>query len=91
MALYGLGAGWSADETRGTLSAYFFVLGLVAVPSLGWPSVPGPVLIAMAVAAVAGDVLGRLLSRRVGTRVVRRSVLTLTAAGGALTLAHAVW
>ncbi|MFC9251834.1 TSUP family transporter [Amycolatopsis thailandensis] len=90
VAVYGASAGWGADETRGTLSIYFFLLGLVALPSLGWVEVPASVLLAVAGAALAGDLLGRALSRRVGERSVRWSVLLLSAAGGALTLAHAV-
>ncbi|WP_409492166.1 hypothetical protein [Amycolatopsis sp. cmx-11-12] len=49
------------------------------------------VLLAVAGAALAGDLLGRALSRRVGDRSVRWSVLVLSAAGGALTLGHAAF
>lgn len=91
VAMYGASAGWGADETRGTLSIYFFLLGLVAVPSLGWVEVPATVLLAVALAGVAGDLIGRLLSRRLGERSVRRSILVLSAAGGALTLVHAAF
>ncbi|MEC3977557.1 hypothetical protein [Amycolatopsis sp. H20-H5] len=86
--------GWAHDPDtahRGTLSIYFFALGVVAVPSLGWVSVGWPVLVAVAVAALAGDLLGRLLLPLVSARQVRLAVLGLSAAGGVLTLCHALF
>lgn len=87
-AMYGVNAGWGAEEARGTLSAYFFLLSLVAVPSLGLPSTPAGAGVVVLAAALGGHLLGRLLARRVTDRRARAVVLVLSAAGGTTTLLH---
>ena len=86
VAMYGLNAGWSADEFRPTLQVYFLVLNSVAVVSLG-PVRPGPALaVAAGIAVVAGFALGARLSRRVPAARFRSLVLVVVAAGGATAL-----
>jgi len=88
VALYGANAGWTSDRLRGNLQAYFLLLGLVAVPSLGLPHLPPEGLIAAAAAGVLGFTTGAVLAGSISENVVRSAVLSVSAAGGMVAIVY---
>lgn len=90
VVLWADNADWPAARTRATLQGYFLGLNVVALASLGPPTVGGPVVIAAAGALAAGLLLGAPLAPRVRETVARRATLALALAGGAVVLIRAV-
>lgn len=89
-AMYGVNAGWSGEETRGTLSVYFFLLAVAAVPSLGLPQLTAEMWIAATSGGLAGVAAGRLLAGRFADRLVRQIVLTCAAIGALSMVVQAI-
>jgi uncharacterized membrane protein YfcA len=89
VALWAANAGWPADVQRATLQAYFLGVNVVALASLGRPSVPTGLLLACAAALGAGLLVGGPLARRVSERAARRTTLALAGAGGAVVVLQA--
>lgn len=89
VALWAANAGWPADVQRATLQAYFLGVNVVAVASLGPPSVPAGLLLACAAALGAGLLVGGPLARRVSEPAARRTTLALAGAGGAVVVLRA--
>ncbi|MGH3249426.1 MAG: TSUP family transporter [Trebonia sp.] len=88
-ALYAASSGWEACTRVATLQAYFAVLNVIALATLGVPSRPGA-LAAAGTGLVAGVLAGRILARRLPEALVRRLVLLLAGTGGVIVLAQAV-
>jgi len=84
--LYAENAGWRPTSTRATLQAYFLALNLVALASLGLPSVAPDLLVAM----LAGSLIGALVARRLPERAVRNATLALAALGGLVVVVRAL-
>lgn len=76
--LYAENAGWRPTSTRATLQAYFLILNLVALASLGLPRLAPVLLVSM----VAGSLLGGLVAHRLSESAVRTATLALAAVGG---------
>ncbi len=76
--LYAENAGWRPTSTRATLQAYFLVLNVVALASLGLPRLSWTFLAAL----VVGSVAGAVVARRLPEAAVRRTTLGLAAFGG---------
>jgi uncharacterized membrane protein YfcA len=82
IAVYATGARWDTTRLRATLQAYFLLLNVVTVLTLGtprWTLARAAVLVA---ALVAGAAVGAWLSGRVSARIARGVTLLLAAAGG---------
>jgi hypothetical protein len=88
-ALYAANSGWETRTRVATLQAYFAVLNVIALVTLGAPARPGA-LGAAGAGLVVGVLAGRVLERRLPEALVRRLVLLLAGAGGAIVLAQAV-
>ncbi|HYM97246.1 MAG TPA: TSUP family transporter [Candidatus Sulfotelmatobacter sp.] len=82
VALYAANAGWQRDHLRANLQAYFLLLDLVAIPSLGLPHLAPEGAVAATVSAAAGFAVGALIAGRISERGVRWAVLAASAAGG---------
>lgn len=82
VALYAANAGWRGNQLRGNLQAYFLVLDLVAIPSLGLPHLAPAGALGAAVSAIVGFVVGGILASRVSERGLRWAVLVASVAGG---------
>jgi uncharacterized membrane protein YfcA len=82
VALYAANAGWRRDRLRGNLQAYFLVLDLVAIPSLGLPHLAPEGALDAAISAIVGFVAGGILASRIYESAVRWAVLGASAAGG---------
>ena len=89
VALWAENAEWSAERQRATLQAFFLGLNCVALPTLGPPSVDAAVLVAALVAMAIGALVGGRVARVVPERAARRVTLLLAAAGGLAVLASA--
>ena len=89
VALYAANAGWPAVAMRSTGQAYFLVLNVVALASLGLPAVPGRLVLACLVALAAGLLAGARLADRVPEAEARRVTLVLAGLGGLLVLLSA--
>ncbi len=85
-ALYALNAGWPPESTRATLQAYFLALNLVALASLGLPSVS----LLQFGALLAGWLAGSLLAPRLPAGAAFWATLGLAAVGGALAVGRAL-
>lgn len=90
VAIYSMNAGWDPAEVRGTLSAYFLLLTVVAVPGLGMPVISAATWWALGAGLLVGVALGQLAGRHVHDRHARAMVLGVAVLGGALTVAQAV-
>jgi uncharacterized membrane protein YfcA len=90
VALYAANAGWQRDHLRANLQAYFLLLDLVAIPSLGLPHLAPEGALDAVVSAAAGFVAGALLAGRVSERAVRWAVLAASAGGGLSAIAFGV-
>jgi uncharacterized membrane protein YfcA len=88
-ALYAVNAGWPASARTMTLQAYFAVLNIIALLTLGLPH-RTHMLGAAATGLVTGLLTGRMLTPRLSQLVVRRLVLFLSAAGGTAVLVQAL-
>ena len=82
VALYALNAGWPQRSLRSTLQVYFLGVNLVALVSLGLPSLTPLPFAALAL----GLVVGALVAGRVPDGVARSGTLVIAAAGGLATL-----
>lgn len=80
---------WDARTRVATLQAYFAVLNVIALVTLGVPGRPGA-LAAAGTGLAAGVLAGRVLDRRLPDALVRRLVLLLAGVGGVIVLAQAV-
>ena len=89
VALYAANAGWPAAALRSTGQAYFLVLNVVALASLGLPAVPGGLVLACLVALAAGLLVGARLADRVPEAGARRVTLVLAGLGGLVVLLSA--
>lgn len=78
VGLYAANAGWPADESRGTLQAFFLVQGLVTVAVIGvaWPT---PTMVG---ALVVGTLIGMWIAPRMPADRARAAVLAVAAFGG---------
>lgn len=85
VALYAVNAGWPPRTARPTLQAYFFCINVVALVGLGLPDIPPALFAAMAV----GWAVGAVLDRWVPDRFATAAILTVSAAGGVVTLIRA--
>jgi len=90
VALYATNAGWPAAAMRSTGQAYFLVLNLVALASLGLPHVTAGLATGCVVALFAGLFLAAPLAARVPEPVARRVTLGLAGLGGLLVLVRAL-
>jgi uncharacterized membrane protein YfcA len=82
VAVYAAGAGWDPQRVRATLQAYFLVLNVVTLATLGaphWSLSQAGVLVAC---LLAGSVAGAWLVGRVPPGKARAVTLALAAAGG---------
>ena len=89
VALYAANAGWPAAAMRSTGQAYFLVLNVVALASLGLPAVPGRLVLACLVALAAGLLAGARLADKVPEAGARRVMLVLAGLGGLVVLLSA--
>ena len=89
VALYAANAGWPAAAMRSTGQAYFLVLNVVALASLGLPAVPGRLVLACLVALAAGLLAGARLADTVPEAGARRVTLVLAGLGGLVVLLSA--
>ena len=89
VALYAANAGWPAAAMRSTGQAYFLVLNVVALASLGLPAVPGHLVLACLVALAVGLLTGARLAERVPEDGARRVTLALAGLGGLVVLLSA--
>jgi uncharacterized membrane protein YfcA len=83
VAVYAAGARWDPARLRATLQAYFLLLNVVTLLTLGpprWDAVRGVVLVA---ALLVGSAVGAVGARRVDPARARSATLALAAAGGA--------
>ncbi|MDP9071539.1 MAG: sulfite exporter TauE/SafE family protein, partial [Actinomycetota bacterium] len=83
-ALYALNAGWPPEATRATLQAYFLALNVVALASLGLPSLG----LGQAVGLVVGWLAGTVLARRLPQQAAMGATLALAGGGGAIAVAR---
>lgn len=88
-AMYGVNAGWGSEETRGSLSVHFFLLGAAAIPSLGPPALTPWTWAAVVCGGFVGVAAGCALAGRLADRSVRRIVLACAAAGAVSMIAQA--
>ncbi|MGH3502285.1 MAG: TSUP family transporter [Nocardioidaceae bacterium] len=88
-ALYAVNSGWTPGARVVTLQAYFAVVNIIALATLGFPR--HAVALAAAGAGLAvGVLIGRSVARRLAASHTRRLVLLLAAAGGATVLVQAL-
>ena len=89
VALYAANAGWPAAAMRSTGQAYFLVLNVVALASLGLPAVPGRLVLGCLAALAAGLLAGARLADKVPEAGARRVMLVLAGLGGLVVLLSA--
>jgi len=90
VAVYAAGARWDPLRVRATLQAYFLVLNVMTLATLGrphWTLTQAVVLIAC---LVSGSALGGWLAGRVSATRARAVTLVLAAAGGVAVMLSAV-
>jgi hypothetical protein len=88
-ALYAVNAGWPASARTVTLQAYFAVLNIIALLTLGLPH-RTDMLAEAAAGLILGVLVGRALTGRLSPLFARRLVLFLSGAGGAAVLVQAL-
>lgn len=86
VALFATNAGWGHRDTRATLQAYFLALNLVAIATLGLPSVSASAGLTAAAGLAAGTAGGAVLAPRVRARQARAATLALAALGAVVLL-----
>lgn len=89
IALWATAAGRPADTLRSTVQVVFLLLNVVALASLGLPSLTAPRLLACVAALAVGLAAGGPVARRTGEVTARRATLALAGAGGFVVLARA--
>jgi uncharacterized protein len=82
VAVYAAGAQWDPLRVRATLQAYFLVLNIVTLATLGTPHWSAAQAIVLVACLLAGSVLGGWLSGRVSAQRARAVTLVMAAAGG---------
>jgi uncharacterized membrane protein YfcA len=82
VAVYAAGARWDPLRVRATLQAYFLVLNIVTLATLGPPHWSVTRMIVLVASLVAGSLLGAWLSGRVSAQRARAVTLAMAVAGG---------
>lgn len=90
IALYAANAEWRAVAMRSTAQAYFLGLNVVALASLGPPSVGAPLLLSCFAALAVGLLIGNVVATALSDRAARALTLALAGAGGAAVLVTAL-
>jgi uncharacterized protein len=90
VAVYAAGARWDPLRLRATLQAYFLVLNVVTLATLGTPHWSATQAIVLVGCLLAGTVLGGWLAGRVSVQRARTVTLAMAAAGGLGVLISAV-
>lgn len=90
VAVYAAGARWDPLRVRATLQAYFLVLNIVTLATLGTPHWSTTQAVVLVGCLLAGSALGGWLSGRVPAQRARAVTLVLAAAGGLGVLISAV-
>jgi uncharacterized protein len=90
VAVYAAGARWDPLRVRATLQAYFLVLNLVTLTTLGAPHWSWMQAIVLVACLLAGSALGGWLAGRVSQQRARAVTLAMAAAGGLGVLISAV-
>lgn len=90
IALYAANASWPVPAMRSTAQAYFLGLNVVALISLGPPSVAPGLLAGCLVALGIGLSVGAVAARWIAEPSARRITLGLAAAGGAVVLVRSL-
>lgn len=90
VALWSDNAGWSLEETRGTLQVYFLALNAVAMATLGLPHQSGTRYAVELVALLGGLAAGTAAAGRIPSRQARQVTLGLAATGGLVVIARAL-
>jgi len=83
VALHADNARWTPSQMRSTLQAYFLGLNVVALASLGLPSLSGGRVGSVGLAVLVGLGTGHLIAHRVSAETARRTTLLLAGTGGA--------
>jgi len=89
--LYAANARWPTAAFRSTLQAYFLVLNLVAMATLGLPTWGSGVVPTAFLGLIAGALTGGVMVSRVNEQWVRWCVLALAASGGTAIAIHAAF
>jgi uncharacterized membrane protein YfcA len=82
VAVYAAGAKWDPLRVRATLQAYFLVLNVVTLATLGPPHWSSTRAIVLVGCLLAGSALGGWLAGRVSAQRARAVTLAMAAAGG---------
>jgi len=89
--LYATNARWPPAAFRSTLQAYFLVLNIVAMATLGLPAWGSGVVLTAFLGLTVGALAGGLIVSRVNEHWVRWCVLALAAGGGTAVAVHAAF
>jgi uncharacterized membrane protein YfcA len=82
VAVYAVGAGWDPARVRATLQAYFLLLNVVTLATLGAPHWSSTEAVTLIGALIVGSGFGAVLAGRVSPALARRATLLLAGAGG---------
>lgn len=90
VAVYAAAAGWDSGAARSTLQAYFLVLNVVAIATLGVPSASGPQALTLLAALIVGSSFGAWLAARASAAAARQLALAVAILSGASLAAAAL-
>jgi len=85
IAAYALGNKWEQRRSTASIQLMLAALGLVSITLRGMPASSPTTIITLAIATIAGIIVGALLAKRVPHQFARQGMLTL-AWSGAITL-----